>query len=132
MSRNSEHWCAQCWPEQRRQLGNDHARSLQRRLADLRAAGADPSQAPDAAARRSASLSRRKKEQLAWDTQSTGPRSGLSYEHEVQPHLVGVPLSHLQAATGLSKSACSRIRSGTLTPHRRHWEALATLVDSTL
>jgi hypothetical protein len=40
-----------------------------------------------------------------------------------------VPLSKIERATGLSNSACSRIRSGRMTPHPRHWDALAGLTN---
>ncbi len=46
---------------------------------------------------------------------------------EIQPRLPQLPLSALAAATGLSLSACSRIRSGKLVPHQRHWDALSQL-----
>lgn len=49
------------------------------------------------------------------------------YELEVVPTLVGVPLSTIKRTTGLSISACSRIRSGKLTPHRRHWHLLSSI-----
>jgi hypothetical protein len=41
--------------------------------------------------------------------------------------LASVPLRQIQHATGLSLAACSRIRSGTLRPHERHWSSLAAL-----
>jgi hypothetical protein len=46
---------------------------------------------------------------------------------EVMPRLAEVPLSKIERATGLSNSACSRIRSGRMTPHPRHWDTLAEL-----
>jgi hypothetical protein len=49
------------------------------------------------------------------------------FYEEVLPHLAEVPLSKLERATGLSNSACSRIRRGKMTPHPRHWDALAAL-----
>lgn len=36
-------------------------------------------------------------------------------------------LKSLAAATGLTKSACSRIRAGEVVPHPRHWEGLLAL-----
>lgn len=66
--------------------------------------------------------------EAAWDTEhADAPRDPAWYSEHVQPHLVSLPLSRLQAATGLSLSACSRIRAGKLLPHARHWPALLCL-----
>jgi predicted RNase H-like nuclease len=96
----------------------------------MRARGVDPTNAPEAAAKRSTSLSQRKREELAWtpdpnDTDWTEDR----YRLDILPRLATVPLSRLEEVTGLSISACSRIRSGKLTPHRRHWPKLAAASD---
>jgi len=96
----------------------------------MRAEGLDPTNTTAAAAKRSANLSRRKREELTWtpgpnDTDWTEDR----YRVEVLPRLAAVPLSRLQEVTRLSISACSRIRSGKLMPHRRHWPQLAGVSD---
>jgi hypothetical protein len=95
----------------------------------MRAAGHDPSNSPQAARRRAASLSQRKREELSWQP-GTEMITAEQYRQEVQPTLRSLPLSALQAVTGLSVSACSRIRSGQLMPHARRWGALAGLVNS--
>jgi len=46
------------------------------------------------------------------------------FRAEMLPKIQGVLLTDLAEATGLTKSACSRIRSGKTVPHPRHWEAL--------
>jgi hypothetical protein len=86
-------------------------------LAAMRAAGSDPTNTPTAAAKRSASLSGRKREERDWqpgqeDDQWTRER----YELEILPALAAIPLSTIMQATGLSISACSRIRAGKLVP----------------
>lgn len=43
------------------------------------------------------------------------------YRARIWPELRTLPLNRLMAMTGLTKSACSRIRSGQVVPHRRHW-----------
>jgi hypothetical protein len=43
---------------------------------------------------------------------------------------VAVPLARIQQATGLCVTAYSRIRSGSLKPHLRHWAALAGLAEA--
>ena len=46
------------------------------------------------------------------------------YQARVWPVLRELPLKRLMTMTGLTKSACSRIRSGQVIPHRRHWGRL--------
>lgn len=47
---------------------------------------------------------------------------------EIVPKLDGYSLSAIARATGLSVSACSRIRSGSQVPHVRYWNELLSLV----
>lgn len=49
------------------------------------------------------------------------------FGRDILPGLVGVPLTRLAAATGLSTSACSLIRRGLNMPRRKHWNALMQL-----
>jgi hypothetical protein len=51
---------------------------------------------------------------------------------QVLPSLRDVPLSKIERTTRVSNSACSCIRSGPMTPHPRHWEALARLAAADL
>ncbi len=118
--------CPACWPVTRAVIAADSARQRASRLAELRRDGADPSNSPGARAQRSSALALRRREQLAWEAQY-GDGSGDVHSFEaIRETLATVPLSRLQQATGLSLSACSRIRSGGLTPHARHWPALAS------
>jgi hypothetical protein len=59
----------------------------------------------------------------AWD-RDRGPGDPQEYRESILPGLAAVPLRVLVAATGLSASACSKIRNGKKIPHARHWEAL--------
>lgn len=121
--------CQSCWPVERTALATSRAASANAALATMRAVGEDPTNSPAAAAKRSASLSRRKHEELAWKPASVIDEwTSERYRAEVLPNLARLPLSALQEATGLSVSACSRIRSGKLTPHRRHWQSLSGAV----
>jgi CRISPR-associated endonuclease Cas1 len=119
--------CPACWPAEREKAAKAMVTAGTAELARRRIAGDDPSQTSRARARRSASLTRHRAEQAAWENANTTVLD-LDYSQDIQPRLASVPLSVLRTATGLSTSACSRIRSGTLTPHRRHWVTLATAV----
>jgi hypothetical protein len=41
-----------------------------------------------------------------------------------------VPLQQISAAIAVSRTAASKIRSGQLVPHVRHWETLAELASA--
>lgn len=82
----------------------------------------------EARSKRQESLVAAKGAEREWD--AAGRHSlitGQQLYEQVLPRLAEMPLSKMERATGLSNSACSRIRSGRMTPHPRHWEALARL-----
>jgi hypothetical protein len=105
--------CVNCWPAHRRQLAT--ARAAKGREV------AATSHQTDHRAR------------AVWETSGALPAiSAQVFTDAVLPALEALPLSALASATGLSISACSRIRSGKLSPHPRHWDALAFLVQRAL
>ncbi len=120
--------CTTCWPVTR------DAHALLRREAGVRtraiavAQGRDPSQTAEAKAKRSQSLLAMKAGEWEW-TQSgrSAPITAAQLHAHVLPALQAVSIRQLVAATGLSSSACSRVRAGKITPHPRHWAALAEL-----
>jgi CRISPR-associated protein Cas1 len=119
--------CSRCWSVERKQLATKRASAGLQRLAELRASGNDPSNTAEVRAQRAVSLSSRKREQLTYDkTHDTAQ----PWDPSIITALSDVPLSAIGAATGLSISACSRIRSGKLIPHRRHWNTLVGLAAS--
>ena len=120
--------CDACWSVTRNQLAADRARRGAAALAARRADGIDPTNTAEAAKKRSATLSARKRQQLAWEQGATGAAQTTDYDRDIQPRLAALPLARIRQATGLSISAASRIRAGTLRPHRRHWGPLAGLV----
>ena len=100
-------------------------------LAQARVEGRDPSQTTEARAKRHESLLAAKAAEREWD--AGGGHSAITEQQlyeEVLPRLAEVPLSKLERATGLSNSSCSRIRSGKMTPHPRHWDTLAKLAGA--
>jgi hypothetical protein len=62
----------------------------------------------------------------AWAGSKPDPEA---FRRGIAPGLKQVKLQILVAATGLTKSACSRIRAGEVVPHPRHWEALKGLTQ---
>jgi hypothetical protein len=122
--------CPACWPVTRSKLATERVKAANKALADMRARGDEPSQTAEAAEKRSRSLSERKQQEQAWTPGRNDADWTLDrYQRDVLPELGRLSLSQIQEATGLSTSACSRIRSGKLTPHRRHWPVLSSAVS---
>lgn len=123
--------CPACWPVSRAAIATEASRQRAGKLAELRREGSDPTNTAEARAQRSQTLSARKREQLAWEAaRHADELTAAEFAERVLPALRDVPLSAIQAATGLSLSACSRIRSRSLMPHARHWRALHDLVET--
>jgi hypothetical protein len=61
--------------------------------------------------------------------EATGTPDPDYFRQTIAPELPGHSLRALMDATGLTKSACSRIRRGEVVPHRRHWRSLAKLTQ---
>ncbi len=64
-----------------------------------------------------------------WDRGNpTANRDQTHFRNQVLPLIAATPLSDIVRVTGLSVSAASRVRSGALTPHARHWAPIESLV----
>lgn len=86
----------------------------------------DPRRSLDAGAKRRESMRRVRQSDLAWRGATPDPST---FRKTILPRIQGVPLVELMAATGLTHSACSRMRNGKSVPHPRHWDALARLTQ---
>ncbi len=123
--------CSSCWSVTRKDLAEQRATAGLAALATARAADADPTHTAEALQKRRNSLIAVKAAEAAWDSKLQRPTITEEELHVVVlPRLKQCTIRELQEATGLSESACSRIRSGKLTPHPRHWLALAELIAS--
>jgi CRISPR-associated endonuclease Cas1 len=89
----------------------------------------DPSQTPEAKARRGAAMTRRHRERFEWT--AVADEKGV-FEREILPRLQGIPLAELQRATGLSHTYVSAIRRGKYVPHPQHWPAFRRLAERDL
>lgn len=121
--------CPTCWPVSRdAQARRMYAESQQARFAG-ETPGPDPSQSAAARAKRSHTLAATKAAEAAWAR--AGGISPVSQADlgGVLARLHTVTIRELVEVTGLSVSACSRIRSGKLTPHPRHWASLAAVAS---
>jgi hypothetical protein len=86
----------------------------------------DPRRAPEAGSKRRQAMVQVLAANRAWKGDAANPEV---FRTVVVPKLRELKLAVLVEATGLSKSACSRIRAGLVVPHPRHWEALTELVS---
>jgi hypothetical protein len=66
-----------------------------------------------------------------WKSENPDARNDPeAFRREILPGLQGVKLRDIMAATGMSKSTASMVRSSARVPALRHWPALAALADS--
>ena len=115
-------------PQARREHGLRAIAKARKALAAQALAGADPRRSRETARKRADAVSDVQLRNHAWARENPGAhRDRAWFERDVAPKLVACPLSALAAATGLSLTACSRIRAGSQVPHPRHWEALFSL-----
>jgi CRISPR-associated endonuclease Cas1 len=98
------------------------------RLAELRAAGRDPSHRESAESKRGATQANRARARAAWDAQTRGsPRQDDTTWPAILSGLAGASLGAMRRATGLSLSYCAQIKQGRRVPHARYWSALRAL-----
>jgi hypothetical protein len=81
--------------------------------------------------RRAESMATVRAAEQAWEREHQGMARPLPSEFApIREALAGVPLQRIMDATEVSRTAASKIRSGKLVPHVRHWEVLANLPSS--
>lgn len=100
-------------------------------LAIQAAAGNDPRRDPEVNRRRAVAISEGHRRNREWARENAAqPRDEAWFRREVLSGLDAYSLNAIAEVTGLSLTACSRIRSGLRTPHARHWDALLALVQA--
>jgi CRISPR-associated endonuclease Cas1 len=90
----------------------------------LRAVGQDRRSTPEVRAIHSANAKRQAVLNSAWEAAQTSIPSPSVYRRDIFPRIKGISVRELCAVTGLSTSSCKRVRTGRMTPHPRHWDAL--------
>lgn len=120
---DARRYCAACLPERRAEQVPELVAAGAATLARLRTDGQDPAHGGEAARKRSASQSRRRREELA-SGEGDASADAERFRRDVLPLIATVPVRQLVAATGLSAPYCAMIRRGAYVPHRRWWEKL--------
>ncbi len=122
--------CTACWPVTRNAHAQLRTAASHTARATAIAEGRDPTQTATARTKRRDSLLAAKAAEAAWVSNgATCPVTERQLHDVVLPALREVSLTDMQRATGLANSSCSRIRRGLMTPHPRHWEALADVAE---
>ncbi len=127
LEKQGRKYCDECLPAYRDERAASFSDAGRRRMAELRAAGKDPSKGGEAAKRRGAKNSQWMKDQAAWESVYGSKTYPEVFLREILPHLQGVSLGVMAKATALSEQYCSQIRRGQYVPHQRHWMALSKL-----
>jgi len=119
----STHYCEACFPECRTEQTEAFSEAGRAKMAELRAAGKDPSAGGRNAEIRAAKLKERWAAQREWDKEGSQADPEV-FRREILPQLQSVSLSKLAEMSGLSVQYCGLIRRGLKVPHPRHWESL--------
>lgn len=128
LPRGKRRYCDDCLPERYGEVLSSFTAAGPAALAGRRTEGRDPSHGGEAARRRGQSIAHRNQEWVAWEAVHGKP-DPERFQQNILPGLVGVPLSRMMQATGLSLRYCSLIRRGAYVPNGRHWDALRALAS---
>jgi len=125
-------FCDQCLPDRReeaqRAVISGFRAAGPAKIAAMRAAGHYPTTTPEAQRRRANTASKQRKAASAW--RDDGSLDRVDFRRDILPKLQGLPVRVIAEAMGASISHGSKVRSGLLVPHRRHWGALRKLIPS--
>jgi hypothetical protein len=116
-------WCDLCLPTARTDRGLSSVGRARRRKRPPRS---DYERKPDY--RRAESVAAVRAAEQEWEREHRGMARPLPSEFApIREGLRGCPLQRIMEAIDVSRTAASKIRSGQLVPHVRHWETLAKL-----
>jgi len=119
-------FCDQCLPDRREEALRSTAAGFRSagpaKIAAMRAAGHDPTTTPEAQRRRATTASKQRKAVAAW--LDDGSLDRVDFRRDILPKLQGLPVRVIAEAMGASLSHGSKVRSGLLVPHKRHWKTL--------
>ena len=119
-------FCDQCLPDRREEAQRAVIPGFRAagpaKIAAMRAAGHDPTTTRDAQRRRADTASKQRKAVTAW--RDDGSLDRVDFRRDILPKLQSLPVRVIAEAMGCSGSHGSKVRSGRLVPHKRHWSTL--------
>jgi hypothetical protein len=122
-------YCDRCFPDQmeaqRRAVAPTFQAAGPAKVAAMRAAGHDPTTTPEAQRRRASTASKQRKAVAAW--RDDGSLDRVDFPRDILPKLQSLPVRVIAEAMNSSISHGSKVRSGLLVPHKRHWKGLGKL-----
>jgi CRISPR-associated endonuclease Cas1 len=113
-------YCDACLPAQAKRASLK-AVETQRQL---RAIGEDRRMSPEVRETHRKNATQQHVLNSTWEAAQKSIPSPAVYKREIFPRIKALPVADLMAVTGLSASSCKHIRTGRMTPHPRHWDAL--------
>jgi hypothetical protein len=123
--------CEACIPKARREHGLRAIEAARKALAAQSVTGNDPRATAQAGRKRGEANCEHHRRNRHWKREHQGMvRDRAWFMREILPKLDAFSLKEIAKATGLSLTACSRIRAGSRVPHARHWDALLVLIES--
>lgn len=127
-------FCDQCLPDRREEALRAAIPGFKAagpaKIAAMRATGHDPTTTPEAQRRRATLASEKRKAALAW--RDDGSLDGVDFRRDILPKLQRLPVRVVANAMGTSISHGSKVRSGLLVPHKRHWRTLGRLGEAAI
>jgi CRISPR-associated endonuclease Cas1 len=130
-SRRRGAYCPECLANRRSEWGRQLPALAVARMNEVESLqGTRPSSSPEANRKRRASNKLQQAAEADWEAKHpTYNRDRERYRRLIFPHLAEKTITQIAKATGISLSSASRVRSGKLVPHPRHWAALASLTE---
>jgi CRISPR-associated endonuclease Cas1 len=121
--------CDACIPGMKVAQATKAVVAARKALALQAAGGNDPRRDPEVNRKRAVAIPEGHRRNREWKREhAVDRREEAWFRREVLPRLDTFSLSEIAKVTGLSLTACSRIRAGARVPHSRHWEALMLLL----
>lgn len=125
-------YCNSCLPDRRAEALEQTVHRFYSagpaKIAQMREAGLDPTNTPEARAKRAESVSRQRRAAVEW--KDDGSTRGIDFARDILPQIQHVPVNELATTTRLSTAYCSKVRSGKFIPHKRHWRAFQAAADA--
>lgn len=124
LTKEGRRYCPDCLPQFERDRTDKLAAAGRSVLVEMRGRANDPAKSPEAKAKRTATMARRKAAATAWERKNPGVFDREVFLAEILPGLAQATLPEMMAATGLTSGYCWKIKRGERVPHPMYWEKL--------